>query len=183
MVHHKLINGVDNLDINNAHGFLMTRALEQAEKALEAGEFPVGCVIADGDEILSMSSRIDSRNTAGGETKHAEITALEKLERFFPERDRKNMVLYSTMEPCLMCFGAIIISGIKNIVFAYEDVMGGGTSCRLDALPPLYRDSGISVVSGVMRSESLSVFRRFFLNPDNTYLRGTLLEQYTVSAV
>lgn len=170
----------DNREI---HEFFMNNALLQAEKALEWGEFPVGCVIAGDGSILSSSSRMDSRRSAGGETRHAEIIALEKLETDYPGRDRQCMTVYCTMEPCLMCFGAIIISGIKNIVFAYEDVMGGGTSCCLDCLPPLYRESGIKIVPGILRDESLSVFRAFFLNPANQYLRGTLLEEYTLSAV
>lgn len=175
---------MENMSDNiRMHEFFMRNALWHAEKALESGEFPVGCVIAEDGSILSSSSRMDSRKSAGGETRHAEITALEKLGMDYPDRDRKNMTVYCTMEPCLMCFGAILISGIKNIVFAYEDVMGGGTSCSLDCLPPLYRESGIRIVPGILRDESLSVFRAFFLNPANRYLRGTLLEEYTLSAV
>jgi len=161
----------------------MAKALENAQKALEYGEFPVGCVIVDNEKILSSSARANSRQFAGGETRHAEIIALENLERDYPGLDRKELVLCCTMEPCLMCFAAIIISGIKKIVYAYEDVMGGGTSCDIAGLPPLYRDSGIQVINGVMRGCSLQLFKNFFSNPLNQYLKDSLLAKYTLEAI
>lgn len=165
------------------HDFFMAKAIENAGKALEMGEFPVGCVIADKGNIIASSSRSNSRNTSGGETRHAEIIALENLERDHPGRDRKSMVIYCTMEPCLMCFGAILISGIRTIVYAYEDAMGGGTSCDLSKLPPLYRDSGIKITGGVMRNVSLRIFKDFFSNPSNSYLKNSLLAEYTLEAI
>ncbi|MFW6081198.1 MAG: nucleoside deaminase, partial [Desulfosalsimonas sp.] len=84
------------------------------------------------------------------------------------------------MEPCLMCFGAAVISGIKRIVYAYEDVMGGGTACSLENLPPLYRDAEIRVIRHVLREQSMELFYRFFSDPQNTYLQGTLLAEYTL---
>ncbi|MBF0376305.1 MAG: nucleoside deaminase [Desulfamplus sp.] len=88
--------------------------------------------------------------------------------------------LYCTMEPCLMCFGAIILSGIKKIVYSFEDPMGGGTSCDLNSLSPLYRDSGISVIPHVLRYKSLELFARFFSKKDNLYWKDSLLEKYTL---
>ncbi len=85
------------------------------------------------------------------------------------------------MEPCLMCFGAILLSGIGEIVYAYEDVMGGGTKSDLKSLPPLYRDRKISVISGVLRSKSLEIFKAYFSNPSNFYWRGSLLADYTLA--
>ena len=80
-----------------------------------------------------------------------------------------------------MCFGASMIAGIGRIVFAYEDVMGGGTECDRRPLPLLYKDSNIEVISGVLRAESLALFKTFFSNPANTYWKGSLLERYTLS--
>lgn len=165
------------------HEEFMARALKNAEKALESGEFPVGCVIMENGRILSSSARTSSRQSAGGETRHAEIIALENLEKDHPAADRKNITLYCTLEPCLMCFGAIIISGIKRVVYAYEDAMGGGTSCILENLPPLYRDSGIQIVPGIMRNESLQIFKKFFSSPSNDYLKGSLLAKYTLETI
>ncbi|MFK5953258.1 MAG: nucleoside deaminase [Desulfobacterium sp.] len=158
----------------------MALALKVAEVALGLGEFPVGCVIVRGADVVATGAR---RGTADGEKRaseldHAEILALRCLESL--DIDREELTLYCTMEPCLMCFSAIMLSGIKKVVFAYEDVMGGGTRCDRGGLSPLYRDCGIKVVSGVMRGKSLDLFCRFFNGPENVYWKGSLLEQYTL---
>lgn len=171
------------MDKDMIHEQLMEKALIQAEQALKCGEFPVGCVIAENDIILSSSARTSSRQSGGGETRHAEIIALENLERDHPDVDRKNLAIYCTMEPCLMCFAAIIISGIKKIFYAYEDAMGGGTSCNLATLPPLYKDSKIQIIPGIMRDRSLHIFKAFFSDSSNKYLKDSLLAKYTLETI
>ena len=79
-----------------------------------------------------------------------------------------------------MCFGAIILSGIKKIVYAYEDPMGGGTTCDLKKLSPLYQSCGIEVVPGVLRQKSLDLFCLFFRKADNLYWKNSYLETYTL---
>ena len=81
-----------------------------------------------------------------------------------------------------MCFGAILLARIGKIVYAYEDVMGGGLKCNLLALPPLYRDHPIEIKANILRQESLSLFKRFFQNPNNGYWRDSLLATYTLNA-
>jgi tRNA(adenine34) deaminase len=81
----------------------------------------------------------------------------------------------------MMCLGAMILSGISEIVYAYEDIMGGGTNCDLTKLTPLYKDCRISIVPNVLRQESLELFKAFFKNPKNSYWRGSLLAGYTLS--
>ena len=164
----------------NDHEYFMHMALEQARQALARREFPVGCVLVHENRILVTGSRLGTSFGEKNETDHAEMTALRRLEQKYPHTDRSRISLYCTMEPCLMCYGAILISGIGKIVYAYEDVMGGGTGCDLSRLPPLYRESRISVVSGILRKESLQLFRAFFADPENDYWRGSLLAQYTL---
>jgi len=79
-----------------------------------------------------------------------------------------------------MCFSAIVLSGIGRIVYAYEDVMGGGTGCDLSGLPPLYRNAKLTVISGVMRANSLLLFQRFFADSGNPYWADSLLSRYTL---
>ena len=85
------------------------------------------------------------------------------------------------MEPCLMCFGALLIAGIGEIVYAYEDVMGGGTHCDLSQLPKLYSSNPASIVPGIMRAESLALFKTFFSSPDNAYWKNSQLAAYTLA--
>jgi tRNA(adenine34) deaminase len=116
------------------------------------------------------------------EIDHAEIIALKELSGIVTLSERKDVVLYSTMEPCLMCFAAIMLSGIRHVVYAYEDAMGGGTACNRKALPPLYSSAEMTLVKGIMRQESLDLFKRFFLLPHNRYWKGSYLEQYTLES-
>ena len=158
----------------------MAAALGQAEKALEAGEFPVGCVIAGHSEIVAAGGRSASSGPAANEIDHAEITALKRLYESGYPGPRRELTMYVTMEPCLMCYGAAMIAGIGRIVYAYEDVMGGGTACGLEELAPLYKNAGVRIVAHVLRQQSLALFYRFFSDPQNTYLQGTLLAEYTL---
>jgi tRNA(adenine34) deaminase len=168
------------------HIHFMALAIENARQALDAGEFPVGCIIADGDKTLADGSRKNSLGTTPGETDHAEINTLNALEQ--QERDtgrsfdRSRLTLYSTLEPCLMCFGAILINGINTIVYAVEDVMGGGTSCDLKSLPPLYSQRRITIVPDVMRQESLALLKNFFSDPARTYLKDTMLADHVLNS-
>ena len=158
----------------------MRKALELAETALDQGEFPVGCVLVYQGSILTTGFR---KGTAGGsanETDHAEMTALRRLGRLTENIDPAHISLFCTMEPCLMCFGAILLSGIGRIVYAYEDIMGGGTRCDLSMLSPLYSERKITIIPDVLRNESLKLFRTFFQNPDNVYWKGSLLAEYTL---
>jgi len=160
--------------------YFMKIALEQAERALAYGEFPVGCVIASSDDVLATGYRTGTSGDASNEIDHAEITVLKHLEERHKELDKKDLALFCTMEPCLMCFGAILLSGIGKIVYSYEDIMGGGTGCNLSLLSPLYRESKVSIVSSVLREQSLKLFKAYFGNPANAYWKGSLLARYTL---
>lgn len=164
------------------YAFFMEQALEQARNAFDHGQFPVGCVIVQDDRVIASGART---GTAGdlsffSEVDHGEMRALKALEsskvRFTPER----AVLFSTMEPCLMCFSAVLLAGIRTVVFAYEDVMGGGTGLDRQHLSPLYRDAQITVVAHVLRKKSLDLFYNFFNNDANLYWKDSLLESYTL---
>ncbi len=167
---------------DSKHEYYMEFALEEAQRAFDMGEFPVGCVIVHNDRIIAKGSREGTASDLKrpSEINHAEIRALKKLEEQDIDFRPSDAVLFCTMEPCLMCFGAIIISGIRQIVYAYEDPMGGGTKCDLKQLPPLYAKSGINIVSGVLRKKSLDLFKKFFKKENNLYWKNSLLEIYTL---
>jgi len=160
--------------------YFMGKALEQAKKALYTGEFPVGCVIVYQDTILATGFRKGTSGDFPNEMDHAEIIALKQLTDLKIKIDKNKVVLFTTLEPCMMCLGAMILSGIREIVYAYEDIMGGGTNCDLTKLSPLYKDCRISIVRNVLRQESLELFKAFFNNPKNSYWRGSLLSGYTL---
>ena len=167
------------MTINYNH--YMTIALRQAEEALGKGEFPVGCVIVCGDAVVATGVRQNSSEALLNEIDHAEIIALREFSGKSGPADKTEAVLFCTLEPCLMCYAAIMLSGIRTIVYAYEDVMGGGTSVDLSGLAPLYSKADMAIVPDVMRTGSLHLFIRFFENPENRYWSNSLLEKYTLS--
>jgi len=158
----------------------MAQALSLAEKALGAGDFPVGCVLAYDGSVVARGVRTGSDGLVANELDHAEIHALRDLYRLPSGYPPEKITAYSTLEPCLMCFAALVITGVGRIVYAYEDAMGGGTACRLQDLPLLYRERRPLVTPHVLRRESLSLFQAFFKRPDTNYLKGTYLADYTL---
>ena len=167
--------------MNNEH--FMKEALALAETALYEGEFPVGCILVHKNRILATGTRQGTATETANEIDHAEITALINLAGTDSnnEINRQEITLYCTMEPCLMCFGAILLTGIGKIVYSYEDIMGGGTKCDLTTLSPLYRNRQISIIPGILRNESLDIFKAYFSNPSNSYWKGSLLADYTLA--
>ena len=158
----------------------MKKALDQAERALAEGEFPVGCVMVYQGKFLVTGSRKGTIGDDRNEIDHAEMVTLRRLAEIEDKIDPGKITVFCTMEPCLMCYGALILTGVGEIVFAYEDVMGGGTGCELSRLKPLYKNSPVTVVPGVMRSESLNIFKSYFSNPANSYWKQSLLAEYTL---
>ncbi len=162
------------------HKYFMGIALKEAEKALSRNEFPVGCIITQDDRVLVTGSRSGTSGFAPNEIDHAEINALKQLAQLNDESINKDKLsIYSTLEPCLMCFGAIILSGIPKIVYAYEDVMGGATGLNLKLLNPLYQNIDITIIKGIKRENSLNLFKIFFNSPENMYWQNSFLSQYT----
>ena len=166
----------------------MEEALALAREALGAGEFPVGAVLVSRGRVVGRGMRRRSGHFAGGELDHAEVVALREWARLAqggpPPGD---LTLYTTLEPCLMCLAAAILSGVRTIVYGYEDVMGGACGLDLAAVRSrrhrpsgLYR--GCRVVGGVMRRESLALFKEFFSGGAGDYWQGSLLCRYTLKA-
>lgn len=163
------------------HETYMKEALQEAKEALLAGEFPVGCVMVHKDKIVSRGRRINSRPPHGNELDHAEIMALRDLFVNHPEINRADITVYSTMEPCLMCYVTLLLNNIRTIVYGYEDIMGGGTSLALQKLPSLYSEMKVTVTPHILRRESLELFRSFFADQANSYWQDSPLASYTLS--
>jgi tRNA(adenine34) deaminase len=166
------------------HEKFMHIALEHAEEALELGEFPVGAIFVYEDRILATGKRAHTREQKEvvNEIDHAEIIALRSLFQTPLDIPMAEIVVYSTMEPCLMCYSTMILNGIRKIVYAYEDVMGGGTNLPLAQLSPLYQEMEIEIIPYVLRQESLDLFKKFFTNPENTYWKDSLLSHHTLTS-
>ncbi|MCB2182834.1 MAG: nucleoside deaminase [Desulfobulbaceae bacterium] len=159
----------------------MRLALEEARQSLDNNEFPVGCVLVNEENIVAKGRRQNTLQANRNELDHAEIVALRNLVTSHPDIDPSNITAYCTMEPCLMCYAALLLSNVKCIVYAYEDAMGGGTKLPLSRLTPLYRQRQIEIVPNILRQESLQLFKEFFQNPDHNYWQDSYLAEYTLN--
>jgi tRNA(adenine34) deaminase len=172
----------------------MDMALGLAAMALSNGEFPVGCILVSGGQVVGEGMRLNSKGAGANELDHAEIVALrdwaERARGLMDNgvREKLDLIAYCTLEPCLMCLGALILNGVKRIVFAYEDVMGGACLPVSDKGAPcgfnrgsLYDKADVEVIYGVKRDESLALFRAFFFNPSNSYWKDSPLACYTMT--
>ena len=160
------------------HEIYMKEALIEAKFAYDAGDFPVGCVIVDGNGVVCRGRRRNS--TSGNEIDHAEIMALRELYAIHGDRISDELAIYSTMEPCLMCYTTLTLNNIHTVVYGFEDVMGGGTDLRIQDLRPLYSSKEIKIIPHIMRNECLQLFKMFFKEDREGYWQDSLLAQYTL---
>lgn len=161
------------------HEKFMELALQQAQQALVEGEFPVGCVLVHQGRVVASGKRSNSSGKVN-EMDHAEILALRTLLDNEQQVNMSDVTVYSTMEPCLMCFSTLLVNGIRKFVYSYEDAMGGGTNVPLDMLAPLYQDLQVKITKEILREKSLALFKDFFSSPENSYLKDSLLAEYTL---
>jgi len=163
----------------NTDEMFMGKALLLAKEALAKGEFPVGCVIVNGGEVIATGGRNNSKGKSN-EVDHAEMLALRSILAGSVEIDLSEVTVYSTMEPCLMCYSTLIVNGVTRFVYGYEDAMGGGTNLPLKGLAPLYRDINVDLTAGVRRQECLGLFKEFFTSNKSMYLSNSYLAEYTL---
>lgn len=136
--------------------FFMKEALKEAEKALETGNWPVGCVIVLDDEIISRSyNKVYSKNN---KICHAEIDAIEKVADILAERGHE-ATLYVTYEPCPMCHGAILLNHFKRVVYG-PDLDGTGSMKIRPHLPDRYQEAKyqFEAVPGKLNEECEDLF-------------------------
>jgi len=161
------------------HEQFMAAALDEARQALADGEFPVGCVMVADGHIVARGRRYNSTEGRRNEIDHAEMLALRSLIAEQPDLDLAKVTVYSTLEPCLMCYTTLLLSGVRSFVWAYEDVMGGGVNLPLYMLNTLYAQMRVHLLDKVLRAESLKLFQQFFQN--GTYWQDSLLARYTLA--
>jgi len=133
------------------------RSFELALKAEKNGNMPIGSVIADGSRIIAegMNQLLVPSYNPGA---HAEIMALGNV----PSEEWKNaerMTCYSSLEPCIMCTGSLLLHGIRRIVFGAIDEEGGGRFI-LKNLPPYYEKSAIQWIGPVDSKNCRPLYER-----------------------
>ena len=138
----------------------MQFALEEARTAFNKGEIPVGCVIANESDVIARAHNLceEMRDP----TAHAEILAIRLCAKALGKRRINGLTIYTTLEPCPMCAGAIVLSGLSRLIFAADDKSYGccGSIYRITedpAFPGFCRADG-----GLLKEESQALLDEFF---------------------
>ena len=138
----------------------MSLALEQAVKAEEEGEVPVGAILVkDGHVVSRAHNQPISTNDA---TAHAEIQLLRAAGEKLKNYRLTGTSLYVTLEPCAMCLGAIMHARVKRIVFAAHDPKTGVCGSSENLIDAKCFNHKINLVSGVLEKESKQILKNFF---------------------
>lgn len=138
----------------------MKIALEEAKKAYDAGEVPVGAIIVKDGKIISQAH--NNREETGDATGHAETLAIRTACDALKTWRLEDCELYVTLEPCPMCMGAIINSRIKRVVFGAKDAKAGACGSLIDLTSYPFNHKPL-VDSGVMAEECASILTEFFI--------------------
>ncbi len=145
---------------------LMREALAEARRGMDEGEAPIGCVLALGGDVPALGPQIVARghnrvNALGRKTAHAEMVAFENAGSQGGEPpalplDADNVVLVSTLEPCVMCLGAAMEGGVRLVLFGLNAPADSGTG---RVTPPQSPESSRpEVEGGILAAESRALF-------------------------
>lgn len=138
----------------------MKIALAEAKKAEAIGEVPIGAVIVKDNQVIARAHNL--RETIQQPTAHAEHIAIEKAAEVVGSWRLEDCTLYVTLEPCVMCSGAIVMSRIPRVVYGAKDPKGGCSGSLMDLLQESRFNHRAEVVSGVLEEDCSLILKNFF---------------------
>ena len=143
----------------NTKEFFMSKALQQAERALAHEEVPIGAVVVDknGQIIARGYNQIEKSRT---QCAHAEALAIQRAGKKLGDWRLQGCWIYVTLEPCLMCFGLIQLSRIEGLVYGAPSTLFGASLTMTKELPSYAK--GLQVEGGIKEQESLLLLKKFF---------------------
>lgn len=142
------------MEIRLDDNYFMKQALIEAHKAYESGEVPVGAVVVVDQKIIARAHNLTERLT--DVTAHAEMQAITSAANFLNGKYLKGCTIYVTLEPCVMCLGALYWSQLSRIVFGASDPKRGFLQANLGPHPKT------TVEKGVMEKEASDLLNTFF---------------------
>jgi tRNA(adenine34) deaminase len=142
------------------HDYYMKEALLEAEKARALEEVPIGAVVVLAGEIIGRGHNL--REILKDSTAHAEIVAMREAAAKISDWRLSEATLYSTIEPCPMCAGALVQFRIKTLVYGAKDPKAGAVDSLVDLVRDPRFNHRVEVFSGVLEEECAAIVRDFF---------------------
>ena len=139
---------------------LMRRALVEAHAALDHDDVPVGAVVRLGDEIIA--ARHNERELTGDPTAHAEVLALRDAAAHLGHWRLEECMLVVTLEPCVMCAGAMVNARLGRLVYGATDPKAGGAGSRFDIVRSPLLNHRVDTLAGVRAEECGALLVDFF---------------------
>ena len=142
------------------NSFFMREALKEADKAASIGEVPVGAVVVRDGEIIGRGyNKTEATSLA---TCHAEMEAISQAAEFMENWRLSGCSIYVSLEPCIMCAGAIVLSRMENLYYAASDPKFGGCGSIFDIPTERRLNHRVNVVGGILAEESAEKLKSFF---------------------
>lgn len=138
----------------------MDEAIKEAKKAYAKGETPIGAVIVMEGEIISRGH--NEKELKQDATLHAEITAIKKASKKLQSWRLNQCDMYVTLEPCVMCAGAIIQSRIRRLYIGAPDPKAGAAGSVINVFSVDGFNHNVEVIQGISEEECSSILRNFF---------------------
>jgi tRNA(adenine34) deaminase len=138
----------------------MRMALQQAERAAEAGEVPCGAVIVKEGNVIGKAH--NQTETLNDPTAHAEILAITQATQAVGNWRLNGAVMYVTKEPCPMCAGALVLARIEKVIWGMTDPIRGGAVSKFQILNTADLNHSVEVETGLMEDDCKAVMQNFF---------------------
>jgi tRNA(adenine34) deaminase len=142
------------------HELFMRQAFELARQAAAAGEVPVGAVVVLEGGIVGRGA--NSPVARNDPTAHAEILALREAAQAVGNYRLEDATLYVTLEPCVMCAGALVAARIQRLIFGARDLRFGGVRSKFRIADSELLQHRVEIVEGVLAAECVELLREFF---------------------
>jgi tRNA(adenine34) deaminase len=138
----------------------MLEALKEAELAKLEDEVPIGCVIVKDDQIIARAH--NQREVTNNPLGHAETLAIKKASEVLNDWQLVDCDLYVTIEPCIMCGGAIIQSRIRKVIYGAPDLKGGAFGSSINILDAQNINHRPEIVKGILEEECTKIIKDYF---------------------
>lgn len=138
----------------------MREALLEAKKGFACGEVPVGAVIVLQNTLIARAhNQVETVRCA---TAHAELLAIEEASKKYNDWRLADAYLYTTLEPCAMCLGGILLSRIKKVIYGADDIRHGACGSWVNLLEAKHPTHTLEIKRHVLQNESAELLKSFF---------------------